>query len=154
MAVNTKDYDPLNVVITLDSHIVSGFADGTYITVTRNNQTWNTVAGASGEHARAKSNDRTGTVEITLMQTSITNDWLSNKLYADEMKGNTGKFKLSIIDGNGPLDDTNVLGQTTINALEAWVQQAPSVEFGKELSDRVWTIEAGDLEFIRVGGTS
>jgi hypothetical protein len=139
----TKDYDPKKVTINLGGHIAEGFADGTFVSVTRNNQTWQVASGASGEHARAKSNDRTGTVEITLMQTSKTNDYLTSKMLLDEGSDNAGKFAFGIIDANGA---------TIVGAIEAWVQQPPTIEFGKELGDRAWTLEMGDLE-IFVGGT-
>lgn len=139
---NTKDYDPKKVVVTIGPYTAEGFADGTFITVSRNNQAWNVVSGASGEHARSKSNDLSGTFELTLMQTSATNDILSQYMVLDEAS-NSGKFPIYIEDINGG---------TKIGAAQAWVQQPPSVEFGKELGDRVWTIEAGEIDYV-VGGT-
>ena len=138
----TKDYDPKKVTLNLGGHIAQGFADGTFITVARNNQTFNTVSGASGEVVRAKSNDLTGTFEITLMQSSLTNDWLSGKMLLDEAPDSAGKFSVGIIDGNGT---------TILTATEAWVQQPPSTEYGKELGERAWTLEAGEIIFF-VGG--
>lgn len=140
---NTKDYDPRKVTITVGGSIIEGFADGTFVTVSRNNQTWTTASGASGEHARSKSNDRSGTVELTLMQTSASNDVLSAFMQLDESNLNAGKFPFSLTDANG---------NTLIAAVEMWVQQPPSVEYGKELGDRVWTLEAGDIKMF-VGGT-
>lgn len=141
--VKTKDYDPLKVSILLGSHIAGGFADGTFVTINRNNQAWSLVRGASGESARAKSNDKSGTFELTLMQTSITNDFLTSKMLLDEAPGSLGKFPVVITDAHG---------LTVLAATEVWVQQPPSVEYGKEMSDRVWTLEAGDIDFY-VGGT-
>lgn len=140
---NTKDYDPKKVTITVGTHIVEGFADGTFVTVSRNNQTWNTVSGASGEHGRSKSNDRSGTIELTIMQTSASNDVLSSFMALDETSSNGGKFPFKLIDAHG---------KTAVATVEAWIQQPPSVEYGKELGDRSWTLEAGDIEFF-VGGT-
>lgn len=139
----TKDYDPLKVAVSIDGQIVDGFADGTFISVSRNNQTWTVASGASGETARMKSNDRSGTVELTLMQTSAFNDILSDLLIADE-GAEGGKFVFSLIDGNGAVN---------IIADEMWVQQPPTVEFGKELGDRVWTLETGNLTYVSAGGT-
>ena len=138
-----KDYDPKKVTVNLGGHIAQGFADGTFVSASRNNQSFNLVSGASGEIARAKSQDKSGTLELTFMQTSETNDFLSGKMLADEGPLNAGKFAVSIIDANG---------STVLAATECWVQQPPTVEFGKELGDRVWTLEAGELLF-NVGGT-
>ena len=143
MAVTTKDYDPKKVTLTLEAHVAEGFGDGTFVTVSRSEQSWSVASGASGEHARSKSNNRTGTWEITLMQTSKTNDFLTAKMLADEGPGNAGKFTVNLLDANGA---------TVVGSLEAWVQKPPSVEYGKDLGDRVWTLESGDIEFF-VGGT-
>jgi len=142
--IKTKDYDPLKITVLLGTHIASGFADGTFVTANRSNQTWTVSRGASGESARAKSNDKSGTIEITLMQTSLTNDFLSAQMLLDESSLSSGKFPFTLIDSHGT---------TVLAATEAWVQQPASVEYGKEMSDRVWTIESGDIDFF-VGGTA
>ena len=139
-----KDYDPKKVTVSLGGINAEGFADGTFVSISRNNQTWSTVSGASGEVSRSKSNDFSGTIELTLMQTSKTNDWLAAKLLADEGPDNAGKFAFGLIDANGT---------TIIGATECWVQQPPTVEYGKELGDRVWTLEAGNLQMQIIGGT-
>jgi hypothetical protein len=142
-SIKTKDYDPKKLTINIGvAHIAQGFADGTFVTVSRNNQSWTVVNGASGEAARSKSNDRSGTIELTLLQTSITNTVLTQHQSNDELL-NSGKFPFSLIDANGT---------TVLIAAEAWVQQPPSVEYGKELGDRVWTLESGDIDMV-VGGT-
>ena len=139
-----KDYDPKKVTLTLGAHTAQGFADGTFITVARNNQMWTVHSGASGETARSKSNDRSGTIELVVMQTSLTNDFLSAQVALDESSLNSGKFVLGLLDSNGI---------TVCGAVEAWVQQQPSAEYSKEISDRTWIIETGDLEMF-VGGTT
>lgn len=138
-----KNYDPKSVVLTLGTHIVSGYADGTFITAARNNQMFTLQSGASGETSRSKSSDFSGTLELVLMQTSISNDFLQSKASLDELN-NAGKFTVGLLDENGT---------TIISAVEAWVQQQPSVEFGKELSERTWTLETGEL-IMKVGGTA
>ena len=132
----SKDYDPLKVAIHIGGIAVEGFADGTFITVNRNSQSWTNQSGAGGESARSKSNDKSGTVELTLMQSSLTNDRLSSLMLADENVGGSGKFGFTMTDANG---------NTSITSTDMWVQQPPSVEYGKELSDRVWTLETGNL---------
>ncbi|TDI74601.1 MAG: DUF3277 family protein [Betaproteobacteria bacterium] len=139
-----KDYDPKKVTLNLGGHIAQGFAEGTFITVARNNDMWTLQSGASGETARSKSNDRSGTIEVTLMQTSITNDYLASKAALDESDLNGGKFAAGLMDANGT---------TLVGAVELWVKQQPSMELAKELSDRTWMLETGDLEMF-VGGTA
>ena len=139
---NTKDYDPTKVTVLIGGlYTVAGFADGTFVTASRTNQTWNLISGASGEHSRSKNQDKSGTFELTLMQTSATNNILSQYMLLDENSGQ-GKFPIAILDD---------VGTTIVEATQAWVQQPPSVEYGKELGDRTWTLEAGSIEFY-VGG--
>lgn len=139
---NTKDYDPTKVTVLIGGlYTVEGFADGPFITASRTNQTWNLISGASGEHSRSKSQDKSGTFELTLMQTSATNNILSQYMLLDENSGQ-GKFPIIILDA---------AGKTVVESTQAWVQQPPSVEYGKELGDRTWTLEAGSIEFY-VGG--
>jgi hypothetical protein len=59
-------YDPKKVLVTWGEVLFSGFADGTFIAAARNNQGVNLVVGSAGDSARAISNDRSGTVTLTL----------------------------------------------------------------------------------------
>ena len=138
-----KDYDPRQVSIYLGGHTASGFADGTFVSISRNNPMFAVVSGASGEEVRSKSNDTTGTIELTVMQTSETNDYLTAKMLSDEGPLAAGKFSFMLIDGTG---------RTLVLATECWVEQPPTVEYGKEVGERTWRLVAGDLRFT-VGGT-
>ena len=140
----TKTYDPKNVTVLIGAHIASGFADGTFINASRNNQMWTVQSGASGETARSKSGDLSGTIELTFMQTSETNDILSGYAIADESNFSNGTFPITITDGNGA---------TLLSGLQSWIQKQPDVELGKDLSERTWTIETGEL-LMNVGGTA
>ena len=134
-----NDYDPMKVSVLINYVPVTGFADGTFVSITRNNQTWTTVSGASGEVVRSKTNDKTGIIEITLMQSSAFNATLKGYMLADEAT-NAGKFTIQIIDNN--------TGKEIIGATEGWCQQPPQIEYGKEQSERQWTIEVGKLLYV------
>jgi hypothetical protein len=134
-------YDPKNVSVILGGKTISGFADGTFITAERNAQAFNLKVGASGEGARAKSNDKSGKVTITLLQTSSSNDDITAIAAADELN-NQGAVPLLVRDNSG---------RTLITALTSWVQKYANSEFGKEIANRVWVIETDELD-IFVGG--
>ena len=85
---NLKKYDPKDIIITVGPHIVSGYADGTFVSVARQGDSFSSIAGADGEVARARSNDKRGTITLTLMQTSRTNAYLSGLVAVDEETGN------------------------------------------------------------------
>lgn len=130
-----KSYDPKSVSITIGSHIVSEYEDGTFINCERNNDTWTIKKGASGETARAKSNDRSGRITITLMATSPSNDFLSALAVTDEQTNN----------GVVPVLIREVGGTTVVEATEAWVVRPSPVERSKTVGATTWIIETGDL---------
>ena len=139
MAVRT--YDPKQVTLIVGAFPIGGFADGSYITVTRENDAYQKVVGADGETSRAKSNDRSGTITITLAQTSPSNDVLSAISLADELN-NDGIVPIAIRDGSG---------RTIIIAPFSWVQKPADVEFAKEITDREWVMACSDISMTEGG---
>lgn len=136
-----KSYDPKEVSVIIAGNIATGFADGTYMMVERNNPSWNLNIGSDGEGVRAKSNDKSGRFILTLQQGSPMNDILSGLQKADELNG-AGVFPVVIKDNNG----------SSIHAAEtAWVIQPASAEYAREVGSREWTIETDNLETF-IGG--
>ena len=138
-----KTYDPSQVVITVGGAIISGYADGAFITLSRNSDMFSRVAGADGENARVKSSDKSGKVTLTLMQTSDSNDILTGFAAADEL-ANSGVVPFAMKD---------ISGRTVALAPRAWVTKLPDSEFGKEAGTREWVLEMDELDMF-VGGTS
>ena len=133
MAIRT--YDPAAVLPSFLGGILTGFADGTFISVERNEDGFTLVVGASGESARAQSRNKSGVVTFTILATSQTNDYLSAIAEADEALGTgVGEFQMAELNGT-----------TLIHATNAWVKKMPKVERGKEVSTVEWTIECEDL---------
>lgn len=133
MAIAT--YDPKNVIVTIDGTNLSGFADGTFVTVERASETFTKVVGAYGEVARVKSADRSGSMTITLMQTSNSNLFLNGLANQDEQSSD-GIVAIQVKDST-----TN----TIINANEAWIKTKPKAEFGKDMGNREWVFELADV---------
>ena len=82
MAVRT--YDPKQVIITVGGVPMSGFSDGTFLEIDRNEPTWNMVVGADGLVTRGKTNNFSGTMTLTLKQSSPSNDVLSGFMAIEE----------------------------------------------------------------------
>lgn len=136
-----KSYDPNEVAIIVGGHVLGGFADGTFLTVERNSDTWAGVSGASGEYARAKSNDRSGTFTVTLMQSSLSNGVMQGFATADEL-ANSGTFPVLVKDNNG---------NDIFSGEICWIQKPSSAEYGKEITEREWIIETGELIMLHGG---
>lgn len=136
-----KTYNPLLVVITFKGNIISGFADGTFLMVERDTETFSKVIGASGEVCRVRSLDRSGKATITLLQSSVSNDILSAINTLDELTG----------EGVGAFLVSDLNGTTLLAAPNAWIEKPASAEFGKELSDREWVLALDQVE-MGIGG--
>lgn len=137
----TATYDPKAIAVSFAGKLISGFADGTMLTAERNDPIFSTVVGSAGEVARVRSRNQTGKIVLTLMQTSLSNAILTALAALDELSGL----------GQGPLLIKDLNGTTLLDAPNAWISKLPSVEFGKDLSNREWEL-ACDVLNMNVGG--
>lgn len=138
-----QTYDPQYVVASFLGIPISGYADGTFIKVERDSESFTKMTGAGGEVARARSRHTGGKVTFTLMASSPCNDLLSAAFQADELLGT----------GVGPTFIKDLNGTTVALAANSWIQKPSSVEFGKEIGTREWVIDCASVEFT-VGGTT
>ncbi|GHU34494.1 hypothetical protein FACS1894172_14840 [Spirochaetia bacterium] len=126
-------YDPKKVIITFDGTALSGYTDGTFVSIEPNGEGFTKSVGADGEVVRAISNDNTHTVTVTLQQSSLSNSFLSAKKNADKKDG----------AGMKPLEITDKNGNSLFSWAQAWVSSDPSWEFAKENSERQWVFQTG-----------
>lgn len=136
-------YDPQQVIITIAGVPMAGFSDGTFLEVVRDEPTWTKVVGADGIVTRGKTNNSSGTLTLTLKQSSPSNEVLSGLMIADELS-NTGVFPILVKD---------LSGNSTYFSAQAWITTFANSSFGKEISDRTWTIALADTD-IFVGSNS
>lgn len=134
-------YDPKNVSCIIGGKTMHGFADGTFIKFGRKEPAFSLKVGVDSEGTRAKSNNKSGFIEITLMQSSASNDDLSAFGLADELSS-TGAVPGLIRDNSG---------RTLATCLTCWMEKWPDVEEGKEVTTRTWRFETDELD-IFIGG--
>ena len=132
-----KTYDPSKLSVIVGGFIISGFAEDSLVTVGRREDTFTLTMGADGEGTRSKTNDKSGDVKITLMQTSASNAILTAYAKADELQ-NAGVFSLLIKDDSG---------SSIYSAEQAWVVKPPEAEFGKAATTREWSIQTDNLDW-------
>jgi hypothetical protein len=135
-------YDPKLVNATLGGIVILGYADGKFIEIERNTDTFELTVGASGETARTQSNNRGAKATFTLLQSSISNDNLSSLAQLDELTA-AGVGAFSVGDS----------GTTYVHAPNAWIKKFPKIERGKELSTVEWVIECDSLDVFAGGLT-
>ncbi len=130
-----RTYDPSMAVLVVNGIPIGGYADGTGIKVSRSNDAYSKVTGMDGVTSRAKSVDRSGEIVITLAQTSPSNDVLSALAALDEAQ-NTGVVAVII---------TDLSGRSVYSSAKAWIRKPADAEFGKEISNREWTLDCAEL---------
>lgn len=131
MADAIKTYNPKEVVVACGTHIVSGYADDSFISIEPNGNGITKKVGCDGEIARSISPDNTYKVKITLLQNSDSNSFFSNIADYDRATGN-GLFPVLIKDLRGGL----------LFATEAaWVIKKSPATRGKETNNREWEID-------------
>lgn len=130
-----KTYDPKQVHVIVNGRSLTGFADGTFVKVSRDEDTFKLQVGADGEACRTKSNNRSGTYELTLQQSSEGNKILSDIALADETS-NSGVVAVMVKDGSGNSLHTSE---------SAWVQKPSDAEYGKDAGSRTWVLRTDDL---------
>lgn len=136
-----KTYDPSQVAIIVGGFQITGFADGSFVTIARNADAFALYVGTDGEGTRAKSNNKSGRITLTLAQSSDSNAILSGIAAADELSNN-GIVPVLIKDNSGV---------SLFAAETAWIVKSPDSEFGREVGTREWILETDNLA-VFVGG--
>ena len=124
-------YDPQQMTCSFKGENITGFAEGTFIEIERNEDAYTVYVGATGDVTRTRSRNRTGKATLTLMAQAPSNDSLMDIHMDDEQFG----------DGVGPLLIKDLNGLTVARAAEAWVTKVPKVERGKEAGTSQWVLE-------------
>lgn len=131
-------YSPKDVNISFNGFAITGYATDSFVRLRRNSDLLNETVGASGELSLTKIADRTGEIEIELMQTSESNLLLSAVALATENGGPVTTGVLMIQDPSG-----SVLAV----ALNAYLKALPEVELGAEQNSKTWMFGCEILEY-------
>lgn len=128
-----KTYNPKEVIVTLGTHIVTGYADDSFVTIDPNGDGVTKKVGCDGEIVRSISPDDTFIIKLSVLQTSDTNAFLQQKLALDRKTG----------DGMFPVLVKDLKGGMVFSTDAAWPIKAASRGFGKEAGNREWEIHTG-----------
>ncbi len=139
----TGNLNPNEFSIIYGAHVIKGYADGTFINIVYNANTFEMMKGADGEAARVLTNDNSVTVTVTLLQTSSSNTVLSGFSNIDKKTG-LGALPFLVKDNSG---------FTKGGGSVAWIQKDPDQSFSKSVETRDWTFVIPHYEGI-VGGNN
>lgn len=138
-----KNLHPKNFNLSVFGSPISGFAEGTMITVRRNKDASMVKVGADGEAVIIGSADKSGEIEFVLMQTSSSNLVLSNS--ARLFESSNGAL------GRGIVQVKDIGGTTVINCQDAAIKKMPDAAFSDDIETRTWVLVCGDLDML-IGG--
>lgn len=136
-------YDPKQVLVTFNGQPLSGYADGTMVSIETAEDLYALTVGADGKATRVRSQNLSGSITITLMQTSLSNDLLFAAFQADQQTPAAGVSEFQLKDANG---------RDLVHAANAWVKKLPTLEYGKEQSNREWVLESDRITYQAMGG--
>jgi len=131
-----KTYNPKEVTVAFGNHIVTGYADDSFLSIDPAGDGMTKKVGCDGEIVRSVNPDDTFVVKLTLLQTSDTNSFLQQKLAQDRKSG----------DGMFPVLIKDLKGGMVFSTDAAWPIKATSRSFGKESSNREWELHTGSGE--------
>ena len=128
-----KTYNPKEVVVTLGNHIVTGYAEDSFISVDPNGDGVTKKVGCDGEIVRSINPDDTYIVKLSVLQYSATNSFLQQRLAQDRKNG----------DGMFPILIKDLKGGMVFSAEAAWPKGPASRGYGKEAGNREWELHTG-----------
>lgn len=135
---NVKSYSSKKVIVIVNGTALSGFVDGSFVTVERETDSFTKTVGTDGEVARNTVSNKTGSVTFTLMQTSDYNSVLSSILKRSENGDDVGVFNVEVKD---------TLNNATYTGSGCWIRRAPNAEYANEVGGFEWVIDCAELLF-------
>ncbi len=137
-------YDPNKVTLTLGTLLVSGYTEGTMISVSWLADSNSLAMGGQGVGAMIVSNDLSAEVTINLQQTSRSNDRLT-AIFAINRTGLA--VPISLRDGTPG-------GSTLLAAATGWIKKFPDTGYASNgIETRTWVITTDRMDGL-VGGNS
>lgn len=139
-----QNYSPSDWKIIVKGHLVTGFATGTFMKVSRTSDSAKLSPGATGNQVLVGLLDRSGEVELTLQRESPSNDILSAMLAAFEARATVGA-------GVGEFLAKNINSTSLALSANAAVKKSPDMEAGTDGSNTVWTLLLDDVTIFNGG---
>jgi hypothetical protein len=147
---NLGTYSPDDILTVISvgeiSHIVSGYAEGTLVSVARVTPSSTYVTGGDNTGLRVFRKNDSGMITLTLMQSTSSNDVL-NKLWQldKDTRDNSWLFNITVIDGTG---------RSVYHGSQSFIENLPESGFGVDGTEtRTWVIYSRNLEQ-NIGGNA
>lgn len=130
------NYSPERVNIVIGAiHTVTGFSDGSFVTIEKVSPTFTVKESADGVVSRTMNPSSLYTVRLTLAQSSDSNEVLSWMHNADLITKGRAKFPMTIKDASG---------NSVMFSAEAWIATVPPTTYSNNIEVREWEIVCAD----------
>lgn len=137
-------YSPSDVTVSLAGlHTVTGYVDGTFIRIVKNTKPFEIQMAMDGTIERLYHFDEGYRLELTLAQSSPSNNILS-VLHNIDLVTRAAKFPVVIRDA---------LGQTSFFSATTWIETIPEVTFSNQMETRTWVLGCAQAA-LNIGGNA
>jgi len=133
--MSLRYFDPKNFEIIFQGAVIGDWASE-FIEASYSKPLYRMVKGCDGDSARIRNGNRAGIVKVSLLQSSPSNNQLSEFLLADELTG---------FLNTGPLLCRDKEGGTLMLGTSAFIENIPPVTFGVTAKIRTWTFVCDNL---------
>ena len=134
-----KTYDAKEIIIIVGAHIVqSGRDSGEFLALSATNPEYTETLGADGELVLNRTNDRTRSATVTLMKSSLSNDFFSSLVAMDRRAPGGISYPFVV----------RHVGNTTILVAEtAKIMETPgsNAAWGQELGTYQWVFKLSNV---------
>ena len=125
-------YDAKQVNVIVAGRFLTGFAEGTFVSCEKDEESFGTHVGAKGEVSRSRNSDPLGTITVNLKADSLSNGFLGSLSTSKDL------FAVQVIDSNS--------GNFKAGGNQCWIEKPAAREFESELSEREWIIKVADYD--------
>lgn len=136
-------YDPTEQVVIFSGLQIDGYAPGTFIKASRDEDGWTYQPSNSGGGARSRNPNKAGKLVFTLLASSPANALLSAAAVLDEDSAQ-GVGECSV-------KDRSTGGLASCFAQNAWVVKHADYERMKEVGEIEWTLQTDELTIKHAG---
>lgn len=126
------NYSPESVNCLAFGIPLNGFADGTFINISKDKVAYGSTETTDGQVARIYTNSQTYTISLTFHRGSTSNDILTKLWQLDELS-QVGKFPLFIKDLSG----TDLFFSTS-----TWIEGVPNMVQSTNFDTRTWILKS------------
>lgn len=141
----TYQYDPMRVVASWGEILLTGFADGSMISVEYDEDAVTKTVGSQGDGTFTVNANRGGRATFNLLQGSPVNDLLSAACASNRPRG------AALVTRTFTLVDLN--GTTLVTMPISVIAKVAGTEFAKDQSPRSWVIDTTEM-VMHTGGST